>query len=54
MQLQQYDLQVFSQGDNLLEYIRAGRWPTHYDFDGDPELLGELYVVTDLLPASNS
>jgi len=50
VQLQQNDQQLFSKGENLSEYTREGRWPITYDFDGQAELLGELYVVTDLLP----
>lgn len=50
VQLQQNEQQLFSQGENLSEYTREGRWPVNYDFDGGVELLGELYVVTDLLP----
>lgn len=41
---------LFSQGQNLSKYTKEGRWPVYYDFAGGQELLGELYVVTDLLP----
>lgn len=41
---------LFSQGDNLSQYTKEGRWPVTYDFAGGKELLGELYVVIDLLP----
>lgn len=41
---------LFSQGDNLSQYTKEGRWPVTYDFDGGKELLGELYLVIDLLP----
>ncbi len=39
---------LFSQGKNQSKYIRERHWPINYDFDGSTEVLGELYVITDL------
>lgn len=39
-----------NQGENSSKYIREGRWPITQEFDGMSIVLGELYVVTDLLP----
>ena len=39
-----------NRGENSSKYIREGRWPITHEFDGVSILLGELYVVTDLLP----
>jgi signal transduction histidine kinase/DNA-binding response OmpR family regulator len=50
VQLIQNEALLFNQGENISEYTREGRWPINYNFDDETELLGELYVVTDLLP----
>jgi signal transduction histidine kinase/CheY-like chemotaxis protein len=50
VQVKQEKQLLFNQGENHSDYIREGRWPIHYTFDSETELLGELYVVTDLLP----
>ncbi|WP_448546587.1 response regulator [Thalassotalea fusca] len=39
-----------SKGENSTEHFREGRWPIVYQFEGNEEKLGELYVVTDLAP----
>lgn len=39
---------LFSQGKNQSNYTRERHWSVNYDFDGSTEVLGELYVITDL------
>mgnify|MGYP000088098268 CR=1 FL=1 len=41
---------LFSQGKNISDYTRSKTWPVNYSFDGELEKLGELHVVTDLVP----
>ncbi len=44
---------LFSQGKNQSKYIRERHWPINYRFDGSTEILGELYVITDLTAVYN-
>jgi len=48
VQLNVEQLLLFSQGNNQSKYIRERHWPINYEFDGSTEVLGELYVITDL------
>ena len=50
VQLSQDGVLRIQRGEKSSEYIREGRWPILQAFDGSQIKLGELYVVTDLLP----
>ncbi len=50
VEIKQNNVKTYGQGENTSEYSIQGQWLIEFEFDGATEVLGELTVITDLLP----